>query len=146
MTDKTILSFLTKPLNNWGLEQTKVIPTLLRYMAAKKPFEIVFRFISESKTDKQLRSYWRLVGLVLPYLKESCGNIDDKDEASSFIKAQCGYCKEVKTKNGLVMINRSLKVANKKEIMVMIDKLLFICEFYDIKDYELTKQEKELLT
>tara|TARA_R110000803_G_scaffold141465_1_gene207901 strand:+ start:70 stop:513 length:444 start_codon:yes stop_codon:yes gene_type:complete len=102
-------------------------------------FEIEFKQI---KTPKQLRGYWRLVVLATPYLKESYGNIDNKDEASDFIKMLSGFHKEVETKTKKILLPKSLKTASKKDLMKLIEKLLLICEFFEIKDYELKDQEQ----
>lgn len=145
MTDK--LTFDRNDLDNWGDEQTKLIPLFDEYRKSGKSFDIEYKYHDENKSPLQLRSYWRLVGLVLPHLKEIYkGEIDNKEDVSSFIKTHCKYCKTITAKNGPVLIEKSLKVASKKELITMIERLLFICEHLELEDYELTKQEKELLT
>ena len=141
MTKKTIFSFIDSKTEDWGQKQDAISPTLLLYLKSGKPFSIVFDYI---KTPKQLRYYWRLVGLVVPYLQET-HSLDDKDEVSDFVKISCNYFKAVKAKGQEVIIPKSLRKASKSQIMAMIEKLIFICEFFKIKDYEITVTEQEYL-
>lgn len=141
MTKKTTFTFLDAQTEDWGKKQAGLVSTLLLYLKSGKAFTVVFDYI---KTPKQLRYYWRLIGLVVPYLQETHG-LDDKDEVSNFIKVSCGYFKSVKTKGQEVVIPKSLRKASKSEIMTMIDKLMFICEHFGIKDYEITEEEQKHL-
>ena len=139
MTKKTVITFIDAKTEDWGQKQVALSQTLVLYLASGKAFTVVFDYI---KTPKQLRYYWRLVDLVLPYLQET-HSLDDKDEVSDFIKTLCGYFKTVKAKGQDVVIPKSLRKASKSEIMTMIDKLMFICEQFKIKDYEITEKEKQ---
>jgi len=101
--------------------------------------------ISEKKTLKQHRGYFRLIDLLLPYLSKSYGEINNKDDADDFIRIESGYFKVVKTKNKKIVLPRSIKTATKEDLMKLINKAYEACEFYDIKNYELTSAETQAL-
>jgi len=119
--------------------QTEVSFAIAEHIAKGDNFAVSF---SGDKSGSQLRGYWRLIGLVYPFIEESYG-IKGKEEVSNFIKMQSGFCKEIFTKHrGYISLVKSLKDATKEDLKEMIDKLYFICEFYEIKDYELKPQEQ----
>lgn len=118
--------------------QTEVSFAIAEHIAKGDNFAVSF---SSDKSGKQLRGYWRLIGLIQPFIEETCG-IRGKDEVSSFVKNQSGFVKKIKTKNGEIFVDKSLTKATKEDLKEMIDKLYFICEFYDIKGYELKPQER----
>ena len=118
--------------------QTEVSFAIVEHISKGDNFAVSF---SSDKSGKQLRGYWRLIGLIQPFIEESYG-IKGKDEVSSFIKRQNGFLKEVKTRKETIFIEKSLTKATKEDLMGLIDKLYFICEFYEIKDYELKPQEQ----
>jgi len=119
--------------------QTEVSFAIAEHIAKGDNFAVSF---SSDKSGKQLRGYWRLVGLVQPYIEEDYGIIG-KEEVSNFLKMQSGFCNETFTKHkGYISVVKSLKNATKDDLTGLIDKLYFICEFYEIKDYELKPQEQ----
>jgi len=118
--------------------QTEVSFAIAEHISKGDNFAVSF---SSNNSGKQLRGYWRLIGLIQPFIEEACG-IRGKDEVSSFIKRQSGFVKKIKTKQGTIFIDKSLTKATKEDLKEMIDKLYFICEFYEIKDYELKPQEQ----
>lgn len=118
--------------------QTEVSFALAERIAGGDNFTVSF---SSDKQQKRLRGYWRLIGLITPYIEESYG-IKGKDEVSSFLKRQNGFLKEVKTRKETIFIEKSLTKATKQDLMGLIEKIYFICEFYEIKDYELKPQEQ----
>lgn len=118
--------------------QTEVSFALAEHIAGGDNFTVSF---SSDKSGKQLRGYFRLIGLIQPFIEESYG-IKGKDEVSSFLKRQNGFLKEVKTRKETIFIEKSLTKATKQDLMGLIEKIYFICEFYEIKDYELKPQEQ----
>lgn len=122
-----------------GDSQIKVSDTLVEYLKKGVDFSVSF---SSDKSGKQLRGYWRLIGLIQPFIEEDYG-IKGKDEVSDFLKMQCKYYKEVFTKHqGYIILVKSLRDATKEDLMGLIEKIYFICEFYEIKGYELKPQEQ----
>lgn len=126
-------------------ERDKMIGDIyaLALEAEKSYREIKIDDGTDKKTPKQHRGYWRLIGVILPFLSKTYPEINSKDDASDFIKMQCNYFKVIKTKHKEIVLPRSLKEASKKDLMEFIEKIYFVCEFYGLKDYELTKQETE---
>lgn len=130
--------------NKTEKEKDKLIGEGYAYLveAAKQNKNIEINEQEEGKSSKQLKGYWRLIGLIQPFIEESYG-IKGKEDVSNFLKMQCNFCKEVFTKHrGYITLVKSLKDATKEDLKEMIDKLYFICEFYEIKDYELKPQEQ----
>lgn len=129
--------------NKTEREKDKLIGEGYAYLveAAKQGRNIKIDDVEEGKSGKQLRGYWRLIGLIQPFIEEGYG-IKGKDEISSFIKRQNNFLKEIKTKKGTIFIEKSLTKATKQDLMNLIEKIYFICEFYEIKDYELKPQEQ----
>jgi hypothetical protein len=131
--------FLRTELTKWGDKQAEISKLLCDYLASGKDFYVKF---DANKTRKQHNGYWRLISLVYPFLSEDYGEIKSIDDTHEFIKIQAGFFKVIKTKHKEVVIPKSLKEATKIDAMNLIDKLYFICNFYEIKDYELKSQEK----
>lgn len=127
--------------DSFGDKQAEISNQIGEHLKAKKDFTVEFK---TRKSGKQLRGYWRLIGLVLPYLQESYGKeqISTNKDASNFIKIECGFFSIVKTKSRSVLLPKSLTKATKEELMQMIEKLYFTCEFFEIKDYQLKPQEQ----
>ena len=137
---KETIEFIDCHKNNWGDLQVAVSSKLCGFLKLGRSFKVSFE---QSKTPKQLRAYWRLVGLITPYMTETYkGQINNTEDTSNFVKMQCGFCKEVKAKSGPMLIPKSLKIANIEELREMIEKLLFICRFFDIPNHELTTEEE----
>lgn len=138
---KQTIEFIDCHKKNWGDLQVQVSNKLCGFLRNGKSFKVSFE---QSKTPKQLRAYWRLVGLITPYMQETYkGQINNTEDVSNFVKMQCEFYKEVKTRNGNMIIPKSLKIATTTQLKEMIEKLLFMCKFFDIEEYELTSQEEE---
>ena len=58
---------------------------------------------------------------------------------------QCDYFLNIKTSSGYRQIVYSLSDANKTQLSEMIAKLLFMCEYIGIENYELNDDEKKYL-
>lgn len=132
------------------IEEHKQICNQIYFEAVNTPLSCaknaVFTVEELSKTNKQLRGYWRLICLILPYLKEAYkGEISNKNEASDFIKIQCNYCREIKTKTKVIILAKSLKEITKEKMKELIEKIYEVCEFFNIKNYELRPEEERLL-
>lgn len=139
----TKLTFLTANKSDWGDKQQIMYEEFTKLLASGRDFSVEYK---ENKSSKQLRAYWRLVGLVFPFLQQCYkGDISSTEEVSNFLKIECGYFKAVKTKTKEIVLAKSLKEASKQELMMLIDKLLFLCEFFGVKDYELTSDEEKAL-
>lgn len=138
---KEKIDFIIHNEKNWGDKQQQVSDTLCRFLTLKESFNITFTHI---KTPKQLRAYWRLIDLVAPFMIESHG-FKDKDQVSNFVKMQCDYFLNIKTSSGYRQIVYSLSDANKTQLSEMIAKLLFMCEYIGIENYELDDEEKKYL-
>jgi hypothetical protein len=137
---KLLFNFQNK--STFGQLQKQLSDTLCAMLAAGKDFSVKFDY---DKTPKQHRGYFRLVDLLLPYLSKSYGEINNKDDADDFIRIESGYFKVVKTKNKEIVLPISIKTAAKEDLMRLINKAYEACEFYDIKDYELTSAETQAL-
>ena len=138
---KEKIDFIIHNEKNWGDKQQQLSDTLCRFLPLKESFHVTFTHI---KTPKQLRAYWRLIDLVTPFMIESHG-FKDKDQVSYFVKMQCDYFLNIKTSSGYRQIVYSLSDANKTQLSEMIAKLLFMCEYIGIENYELNDDEKKYL-
>lgn len=137
------IDFNTYNKKDWGEKQHEVSKILCEFLACGNDFFVKF---GQDKTPKQHRGYWRLIGIILPYLQEAYkGQISNSNDVSDFIKIECGYFKQVQTKTKTVVLAKSLKDATKDNMNEFIEKIYFICEFFKIKDYKLTSEEKRAL-
>ena len=132
------LNFYNANKENWGDLQVAVSELLRECLASKKDFVVEFR---ENKTPKQLRGYWRLIDLITPYLQDKFGGCFDRDLASEFVKIRTGYVEKVEAKKQVLQVPKSLKNATKQDLNHLIETIYRICNYFDIKDYELTTQE-----
>ncbi len=107
-------------------------------MASGRDFFIEFK---TEKTAKQLRGFYRICGLLSPYFEESEGTFFDKDMVKEYVKQELNFCTLVKGR----VITKSLTKATRKEMKSLIDRLYEVCEFYELKDYELSGDEKKAL-
>ena len=97
--------------------------------------------IKESRNNKQNAGYWRLCGLLAPHMQKEYGEIIDKEEVSNTAKLAIGYSVKV----GKQASPRSLTKATKEQMNLLIEKLYEMCEFFGLKDYELTSYEKQAM-
>lgn len=104
-------------------------------------FDIEFSDPLKNKSDKSLRGYWRLCGLLTPCFQKSYGEIFDKEMVSDLVKLHCNY--SVKTKTSV--LPRSLKTISQEKINILIEKIYQMCEHFGLKNYELTSYEKQAM-
>lgn len=124
--------------NNWHDLQAAISAELCVNLASGKDFFVEFK---SEKTGKQMRSFWRLCGLIAPYFSESEGTLAGKETISEIVKREANYCRVVKGH----LLTKSVADATRKEMRSLIDKLGELCSFYDIPNWELTGDEKKAL-
>lgn len=103
----------------------------------KGEFEVEFKKITKNKTSYQLRGFWRICTILVPYVREKYGEICDKEFVSDMAKLSAGYSHKI----GNQIVPKSLTKATKEEMGILIEKLYQICIFFELKDYELTSSE-----
>ena len=136
---KEKIDFIEHNERTWGDKQAEMSKTLCKFLAEKKSFSISFTYI---KSPKQLRAYWRLIDLVTPYMIQTNPDLENKGDVSDFIKNSCGHSRIVKGKNIEYLKAKSNSSVDKKKLSEMIEFLLVICEFFKVKNYELSNEEK----
>lgn len=99
--------------------------------------EISLKSFKLNKSNDQLRGYWRIATNLLPYVKEQYGEICDKDFVSDLAKLGAGYSQRISKS----VVPKSLTKATKEEMGILIEQLYKMCEFFGMKDYELTSSE-----
>ena len=99
--------------------------------------EISLKSFKLNKSNDQLRGYWRIATNLLPYVKEQYGEICDKDFVSDLAKLGAGYSQKISKS----VVPKSLTKATKEEMGILIEQLYKMCEFFGMKDYELTSSE-----
>lgn len=132
------INFHTAKKSNWGDLQVQISKELCNRLKMGKDFVVEFK---SNKTPKQLRGYWRLVGLIEPYCKEAFGGIFDKEMTSEMVKIRSDFVEKVKIGREKVVLTKSLKNATKEDLMILIEKLYQICAFFELEGYELTPEE-----
>jgi hypothetical protein len=125
-----------------GLEENKKNFCNQVYFEAKTfcekgGFSVEFKKTVKSKTNDQLRGYWRICTILAPFVQESYGEICDKDFVSDMAKLSAGYSQKI----GKQLVPKSLKKAKIGDMNILIEKLYEICEHFEMKDYELTPSE-----
>tara|TARA_R110000796_G_scaffold153595_2_gene270196 strand:+ start:176 stop:625 length:450 start_codon:yes stop_codon:yes gene_type:complete len=108
---------------------------------ATGPFKVEFSDFNEKKSTKQMRGFWRICGVLAPYLQESEGVLFDKELVADFVADECNYVSIVKGKR----LRKSLKKISVKEMKALIEKLYEIGSCLGAKDYELTSEEKKAM-
>ena len=114
------------------------------YFEAKRLCELgsfSTEFKGAGKSDPQHRGYWRLCSLLVPYFQEQYKIIFDKDSVANIVKTSVNFTFIV----GKTEIVRSIKTATKADMTILIEKLCEMCEYYKIKNYELTSAELRLM-
>jgi len=132
------LSFFQSNKTNWGDQQAKISELLREYLESGKDFFVQF---GADKTPAQLRGFYRICGLIAPYIAESEGTFFDKDMVKELVKQETNFCAMVKGR----LITKSLTTAKRAEMQAMITRLYELAEFYEVKDYKLTSAEKQAL-
>ena len=107
----------------------------------KGEFEVEFKKLTKSKTLSQNAGYWRICTILTPYVKEQYGEICDKDFVSDLAKLGAGYSQKVSKS----VVPKSLTKATKEEMGILIEQLYKMCEFFGMKDYELTPNESKAM-
>ena len=133
---KIIFSFSN--ISSLGDKQAQVSEAMIAHLKAKKDFYVQF---GNDKTPAQLRGYWRLCSLLVSPLQRKHGEVFDKELVSDLVKRSCGYSTVIKGKE----YSKSLKHASRDHLNTLIEKLHFMCEYFGLKDYELTSAERKAL-
>ena len=103
----------------------------------KGEFEVEFKKVTESGTLKPDAGYWRLATNLAPYFQKKYGEICDKDSVSDLAKLGADYSQKISK----TVVPKSLTKATKEEMGKLIEQLYKMCEFFEMKDYELTSSE-----
>jgi len=106
-------------------------------LAQNIDFDVSFKTIHSQRTNSQNNGYWRLCGILLPYVKKDYPELNDSDAISDLIKLNAGYT----TKTARQFVPKSLTLATKEDMNELIKQAYHICEFYKIANYELTSYE-----
>ncbi len=104
-----------------------------------KSLEIVE--VRPKRSLAQNAGYWRICTLLAPHMQEQYGEIIDKEEVSNTAKLAIGYSVKI----GKQASPRSLTKATKEQMNLLIEKLYEMCEFFGLKNYELTSAETQAL-
>lgn len=123
---------------SWGDLQAKVSETLVYHLGSKKDFSVSFE---NDKTPKQLRGYYRICGILAPYMAEFQGVIGTKDLVAAFVEDECNYIIPLKGKR----LHKSLTEASVKDMKLLIGRLYEMGAAYGAKGYELTSEEKKAM-
>lgn len=107
----------------------------------KGAFEVEFKKLTKSRTLPQNAGYWRICTILAPYVKEQYGEICDKEFVSDMAKLSAGYSHKV----GKQIVPKSLTKATQDDMAILIEQLYKICEFFKLKDYELTSSENRAM-
>tara|TARA_R110000868_G_C10972986_1_gene771115 strand:+ start:12784 stop:13224 length:441 start_codon:yes stop_codon:yes gene_type:complete len=133
-----LFEFYTSAKSKWGDLQQKISETLCKCLEYGKDF---FVRIGREKTASQLRGYFRLCNLIVPYWQDEWGGYVDKDVVSNYIKITSKYYAYIRNEK----IPKSLKNATVPDMKLFIEELYIVCEGFGIKDYELTSAEKDAM-
>ena len=103
----------------------------------KGEFEVEFKKLTNSRTLNQNAGYWRIATILTPYIQEQYGEICDKEFVSDLAKLGAGYSHKISKS----IVPKSLTKATQEEMGILIEQLYKMCEFFGVKDYELTSSE-----
>lgn len=134
-----IFTFYHEDKDNWQKIKSLLFDTLKLCFATTKDFSVQIGDIS--RTPKQLRGFYRLCTILVPYFESEYGQFFDKDMVKEIVKQETNYCTMIKGR----IITKSLKQASKKELDLMIKKLYEAGDCYGIKDFELSSYEDKAL-
>ena len=107
----------------------------------KGAFQVEFKKLPKSRSSSQNGGYWRLCTIPAPYVQKEYGEICDKEFVSDLAKLGAGYSKKVSKS----VVPKSLTKATQEEMGMLIEQLYKMCEFFGVKDYELTSYEKQAM-
>lgn len=131
-------SFFQSNKQSWGDLQARVSEILVYHLGSKKDFSVSFE---NDKTPKQLRGYYRICGVLAPYMAEFEGVIGTKDLVAAFVEDECNYIISLKGKR----LHKSLTDASVKDMKLLIGRLYEMGAAYGAKGYELTSEEKKAM-
>jgi hypothetical protein len=126
--------------SNLTLEQKKHLCNAVYFECVnrKGEFEVEFRAISKKRTNKQNAGYFRLCSLLVPFFQKEYGEIFDKELVSETVKLSANYSIKV----GKQVSPKSLKRATIEDMSILIKKLYEICDYFKLKNYQLTDDEE----
>jgi len=107
----------------------------------KGAFEVEFKKLIKSRSLSQNAGYWRICTILAPYVQKEYGEICDKEFVSDLAKLGAGYSKKVSKS----VVPKSLTKATQEEMGILIEQLYRMCEFFGLKDYELTSSENRAM-
>ena len=107
----------------------------------KGAFEVEFKKLTKSRSLSQNAGYWRLCTNLIPYVQKEYGEICDKEFVSDLAKLGAGYSKKVSKS----VVPKSLTKATQEEMGILIEQLYKMCEFFGLKNYELTSSENRAM-
>ena len=132
------ITFSFSNTDNFGDLQAQVSEVLVAHLKAKKDFYVQF---GADKTPNQHKGFFRICGLLAPYIAESEGTFFDKDMVKELVKQETNFCGMIKGR----LITKSLTTAKRAEMQAMITRLYELCEFFGVQNYKLTSAEKQAL-
>jgi len=93
MTNKLI--FDRANTNNWGDNQSKLIPLFEEYRKSNRSFDVIFSYhdeVKETKTFKQLKGLYKLFALSRPYFEKWKPKLTwDDEKIKEYVKEELGY-------------------------------------------------------
>lgn len=110
-------------------------------LSNKGAFEVEFKKLTKSRSLSQNAGYWRICTILAPCVQEEYGEICDKEFVSDMAKLSAGYSHKI----GKQIVPKSLTKASKEDMNILIEKLYQICEYFGLKNYELTSAEMQSL-
>lgn len=134
-----ILEFKNKPKG----EKDKLIGEAYFFVqkAAEMEQDLEIVEYKPKRTLKQNAGYWRICSLLAPCVQEKWGEIIDKEMVSNSAKLAIGYSVNI----GKQKTPKSLTKATVEEMNMLIEQLYKMCEFFELKNYELTKEEERAM-
>jgi hypothetical protein len=115
--------------------------TNIKSKGFSKEYLLLTEPIEKSRSNSQLRAYWRLIGTVLYYMKYDCGDNDiTKEEVSDSFLIEGGHCTTVRGR--VVAKSISNKAKCPKETMTrIIENIIQFGKDSQIQDCFLTSSE-----
>jgi len=132
------IPFTFSDRDSLGGSQAKVSEILRIHLKAGKDFFVLF---CNDKASSHQRGFYRICGIIAPYMAESEGTFFGKDMVKQYVAQETNFCAMVKGR----VLTKGLIFASRDEMAAMITRLYELAEFYNIKDYKLTSAEKRSL-
>jgi hypothetical protein len=113
----------------------------LKNKSFSKEYILLTEEPEKKRSNNQLRAYWRLINVVLHYLKYDCGNEDyTKEQVSDSFLIDAGYCSSVRGRETAKSISNRAKMP--REVMTrVIENIIQFGEENQIQDCFLTSSE-----